>query len=32
MVHEQVFDNVFERKENKCCGVLMKYRRRVKGE
>ena len=28
----QVFDNVFERKESKCCGVLIKHCRKVKGE
>ena len=28
----QVFGNVFERRKNKCCGVLMKYGRQVKGE
>ena len=27
-----VFGNVFERKESKCCAVLMKYRRKVKGK
>ena len=33
MLHyEQVFGNVFERKESKCCAVLMKHRRKVKGE
>ena len=33
MLHcEQVFGNLFERRENKYCGVLMKYCRRVKGE
>ena len=33
MLHyEQVFGNVFERRENMCCGVLMKQRRKVKGE
>ena len=33
MLHyEQVFGNVFERRESKCCGVLMKHRRKVKGE
>ena len=33
MLHyEQVFGNVFETRESKCCVVLMKYRRRVKGE
>ena len=30
--YEQVFVNVFESKESKCCVVLMKYRRKVKGE
>ena len=28
----QVFGNVFERGESKCCVVLMKDRRKVKGE
>ena len=33
MLHyEQVFGNFFERRECKCCGVLLKYRRKVKGE
>ena len=33
MLHyEQVFGNAFERRESKCCGVLMKHRRKVKGE
>ena len=33
MLHyEQVFGNVSERRESKCCAVLMKDRRRVKGE
>ena len=33
MLHyEQVFRNVFESSESKCCGVLMKHRRKVKGE
>ena len=33
MLHyEQVFGNVFERRENKCCAVLMKHHRKVKGE
>ena len=32
MLHyEQVFGNVFERREKKCCGVLMKHCRKVKG-
>ena len=30
--YEQVFGNVFERRESECCGVLMKYPRKVKGE
>ena len=31
MLHnERVFGNVFERRENKCCAVLMKHRRKVK--
>ena len=30
--YEQVFGNVFEGKEGKCCAVLMKYRWKVKGE
>ena len=33
MLHyEKVFGNVFERRESKCCAVLMKHRRKVKGE
>ena len=33
MLHyEQVFGNVFERRESKFCGVLMKHRRKVKSE
>ena len=33
MLHyEQVFGNVFERRESKCCAVLMKYCCKVKGE
>ena len=33
MLHyEQVFSNVFERRESNCCAVLMKHRRKVKGE
>ena len=33
MLHyKQVFGNVFERRESKCCGLLMKHRRKVKGE
>ena len=30
--YEQVFDNVYDRRESKCCGVLMKHRRKVKGK
>ena len=30
--YEQVFGNVFERGESKCCAVLMKYCRKAKGE
>ena len=30
--YEQVFGNVFERMESKCCGVMMKHCRKVKGE
>ena len=30
--YEQVFGNVFERTESKCCAVLMKHRCKVKGE
>ena len=30
--YEQVFGNVFERRESKCCAVLMKYCRKAKGE
>ena len=30
--YEQVFGNVFERRESKCCGVLMEHRPKVKGE
>ena len=32
LYYEQVFGNVFERWESKCCVVLMKYCRKVKGE
>ena len=33
MLHyEHVFGNILERKASKCCGVLMKYFRKVKGE
>ena len=30
--YEQVFGNVLERRESKCCAVLMKHCRKVKGE
>ena len=30
--YELVFGNAFERRESKCCTVLMKYHRKVKGE
>ena len=30
--YEQVFGNVSERRESKCCAVFMKYRHKVKGE
>ena len=33
MIHyEQAHGNVFERRESKCCAVLMKHRRKVKSE
>ena len=33
MLHyEQVFGNVFERRESKCYPVLIKHRRKVNGE
>ena len=33
MLHyELAFGNVFERRESKCCGVLMKHYRKVKSE
>ena len=33
MLHyQQMFGNVSERRESKCCRVLMKHRRKVKGE
>ena len=33
MLHyKQVFGSVFERRESKCCAVLMKHRPKVKGE
>ena len=30
--YEQIFDSVFERRKSKCCSVLIKHRRKVKGE
>ena len=32
LYYEQVFDNAFDRRESKCRAVLMKHRRKVKGE
>ena len=32
LLYEQVFGNVFERRESKCCAVFMKHRHKVKGE
>ena len=33
MLHyKQVFGNVFERRDSKCCAVLMKHCQKVKGE
>ena len=33
MLHyEQVFGNVFEGRDNKCCAVLLKHCQKVKGE
>ena len=32
LYYEQVFGNASVRREGKCCGVLMKYRWKVKGE
>ena len=32
LLYEQVFGNVSERTESKCCAVLMKHRRKVKDE
>ena len=31
-IGEQVFGNVFEMKRSKCCGVLMRHCRKLKGE
>ena len=32
LYYEQVFHNTFDRRESKCGAVLMKHRRKVKGE
>ena len=32
LYYEQVFGNAFERRESKYCALLMKHRRKVKGE
>ena len=32
LYYEQVFGNGFERRESKCCGVLIKHCHKVKGE
>ena len=33
MLHyEQVFGNVFEMRDNKCCAVMMKHSQKVEGE
>ena len=32
LYYQQVFGNVSERTKSKCCGVLMKHRRKVKGK
>ena len=32
LLYEQVFGNVFEGRESKCCAILMKHCRKVKGE
>ena len=32
LYYEQVFCNIFERRESECCGVLIKHCRKVKGE
>ena len=31
-IYEQMFGNVSERRESKCCAVLMKHHHKVKGE
>ena len=32
LLYKQVFGDVFERRESKCCAVLMKHCRKVRGE
>ena len=32
LYYEQVFGNIFDRRESKCCAVLIKHRRKVKGK
>ena len=32
LLYEQVFGDVFERRESKCRAVLMTHRRKVKGD
>ena len=32
LYYEQVFGNVFGRRESKCCAVLMRHGRKVEGE
>ena len=32
LLYEQVFGDVFERRESKCCALLMKHCRKVNGE
>ena len=32
LYYELVFGNIFDRRESKCCAVLMKHRRKVKGK
>ena len=32
LYYEEVFGTVFERRDSKCCAVLMKHRQKVKGE
>ena len=32
LYYELVFGNIFDRRESKCCAVLVKHRRKVKGK